>query len=88
MKRVYRVHTVVTYPDGHPVRAKAIKDAGQYWKERDINQTMWNIVIAEGVEQACAAIRKHYVSEGVIVKCIYSLNHLGDVSIEADASTR
>lgn len=83
MKIVYRVHTVLTYPAGHPVHNKAIKEAGQYWKDREVNVTKWDMVIANGVEEACAAVRKNYESDGVIVKRIYSLNHIGDVTLEA-----
>lgn len=82
MKAVYRVHTVVTYPDGHPIREKAIRDSGQHWKEHEINATKWDIVIAPGVEQACEVVRGHYEADGVIVKRIYSLNHFGDVTLE------
>jgi len=69
---VYRVHTVCTYPDGHP-RLRGL--AGEH------NVTRWDIVVAPGCEEALKSVRLHYEVDGAVVKRIYSCNHIGDVTV-------
>jgi len=83
MKSVYRVHTVINHPPGSTIYESAKRQGGEYWKDHDINSTKWDIVIAPDVETACAAVRKHHEAEGSVIKRIYSLNHFGDVTIDA-----
>lgn len=84
MKSAYRVHTVITYLSGHPIRERAIRDAGQHWKEREINATKWDVVVANDCEDALRLVRVHYSVPRVQVKRIYSLNHMGDITIPVE----
>ena len=84
MKSVFRVHSTVRYLPGHDIYEKAKRDAGQYWKEgREINATKWDIVTAQDCRTAIRAVEAHYDEPGTEVKRVWSVSHIGDVTIEA-----
>jgi hypothetical protein len=83
MKSVYRVHVVMTYPEGHVFKTRqGDKIAGIAGK--DHNVTMWEIVLATGCEEAMRAVRDKWAGTGADVKRIYSLNHIGDITVVGD----
>lgn len=72
------------YLPGHAIYEKAKRDAGTYWKEKpSVNVTKWDIVIAADCRTAIRAVEAHHEEPGVEVQRVWSVNHFGDVTIEA-----
>ncbi len=76
---IYRVHSVVRFPEYEKGGAKASDNA----RIKHV-VTVWDIVPASDVDHALAQIRSKHMRDGHIIERIYSFNHLGDLTVLED----
>lgn len=79
--KVFRVHSVVIYPDGHPVKEAMKARSGEYYRPSEHKVTTWDVTLADGAEEACQKVRRHHEANDTVVRSIWSVNHIGDITI-------
>ena len=92
--KVFRVHSTVTYPDGHPVKEEYVNKSGaplhsspaemanakERARARVHKVTNWDVVLAPDCEDAIIKVRSHYEAWRCSLT-IWSVNHIADLTI-------